>query len=54
MPNILERWGITAEELTEIVDKNPSLRGFMLGYVGEYQLKKRYFSDERVSEVSKK
>lgn len=28
---ILDRWEITAEELTDIVDANPSLRGFMIG-----------------------
>lgn len=46
---ILERWNLTAEELTQIVDSNPSLRGFMLGYVGEFQLRKIWFSDERIS-----
>ncbi|MBI4798656.1 MAG: restriction endonuclease [Desulfarculus sp.] len=33
--NILDRWGITAEELSVLVDNNPSLRGVMLGYVAE-------------------
>ena len=36
---ILDRWDITAEELTEIVDANPSLRGFMMGYVSEYKVR---------------
>ena len=27
--SILERWGITEHELTELVDQNPSLRGIM-------------------------
>lgn len=40
---ILERWGITAEELTELVDNNGSLRGMMLGYVAEPMLKKMWF-----------
>ncbi len=35
--DILEKWKLTAEELTAIVDENPSLRGFMLGYVAEYK-----------------
>ncbi len=33
--SILDRWGITEHDLTELVDKNPSLRGIMLGYVAE-------------------
>lgn len=37
MKTILERWQISAEELTEIVDDNPSLRGFIFGYVSEYK-----------------
>ncbi len=37
--NITERWGITVEELTAIVDNNPSLRGVMIGYIGEIKLK---------------
>lgn len=35
MSTILEKWQITAEELTKIVEDNPSLRGFMFGYVSE-------------------
>ncbi|MFN8485151.1 MAG: restriction endonuclease [Anaerolineae bacterium] len=45
---ILERWQVTPEELDEIVTANPSLRGFMLGYVAEYKLRKLWFQDERV------
>lgn len=33
--SILDRWGITENELTELVDQNPSLRGILLGYVAE-------------------
>ena len=43
--NILHRWGLTAEELTEIVDNNPSMRGLMLGYVAEFKLRKMFFED---------
>jgi hypothetical protein len=50
---VLNRWGLSAEELTQIVDGNPSLRGFMLGYVGEFQLRKIWFSDKRVTNVRK-
>jgi hypothetical protein len=37
---ILDRWSITAEELTALVDSTPSLRGILLGYVAEAQLEK--------------
>lgn len=46
---ILERWQITAEELTEIVDANPSKRGNMFGYVAEVKLRKMWFSSERIT-----
>ena len=32
---ILDEWEITAEELTEPLDENPSLRGMLLGYVAD-------------------
>lgn len=37
MKTVLDRWQISAEELTKIVDDNPSLRGFIFGYVSEYK-----------------
>lgn len=36
--SILDRWEISDIELTNIVDENPSLRGFIFGYVSEYKL----------------
>lgn len=51
--NILFRWGLTAEELTRIVDANPSMRGLMLGYVAEYKLRKIHFEDSRISALIK-
>jgi hypothetical protein len=51
--NILFRWGLTAEDLTQIVDANPSMRGLMLGYVAEYKLKKMYFEDSRITALVK-
>src|SRR5713101_8003606 len=40
---ILERWDISAEELTAAIDANPSLRGMLLGYVAEFHLRKMWF-----------
>lgn len=51
--NILERWQITAEELTELIDANPSMRGNMFGYVAEMKLRKIWFSGERVTQAVK-
>ncbi len=50
---ILDRWDITAEELTEIVSSNPSMRGLMLGYIAEYKLRKMWFEDERIENLTK-
>ncbi len=33
--SILKRWGLTEQELTEIIQENPSMRGLMLGYIAE-------------------
>jgi len=51
--NILERWHITAEELTELIDANPSMRGNMFGYVAEMKLRKMWFSGERITHAVK-
>src|ERR1051325_5595556 len=51
--NILDRWEITIEELTELVDKNPSLRGALLGYIAEMKLRNLWFSTERITHAIK-
>jgi len=51
--SILDRWNITPEELTELVDKNPSLRGMLLGYLAEIKLETIWFSGDEVSNVIK-
>jgi hypothetical protein len=53
MANILERWEISVDELTQIVDENPSLRGFMIGYVSEFKVKQMFFTDPRLTETRK-
>ena len=50
---ILEKWDLTAKELTEIINENPSMRGLMLGYIAEYKLRKMHFSDPIFSRVIK-
>ncbi len=51
--NLLERWQITQEELSEIISQNPSMRGLLLGYVAEYKLRKIWFSDDRIERAIK-
>jgi hypothetical protein len=53
MPTILERWRVSAEELTEVIDSNPSLRGFMIGYIGEFKLWRMLLADRRIAHVHK-
>ena len=50
---ILDRWDMTPEELTKLVEDNPSLRGMILGYLAELKLEKLWLSGDDVSEVTK-
>ena len=50
---ILTRWDFTDEELTQLIDGNPSLRGMVLGYLAELKLERLWLSDPRFSEVFK-
>jgi len=52
-PNILKRWEITEEELTELVDQNPSLRGIMLGYVAEKKFHDTFLEHPAITEKGK-
>ena len=51
--SILDRWNFTYEELTWLIDNNPSLRGMVLGYLAELKLESLWLSDPRFYEVSK-
>ncbi len=53
MSTILEKWKITAEELTRIVDDNPSLRGFMFGYVSEYKARTYFDGHDNITDLKK-
>lgn len=53
MANLLERWEITIEELTELVDKNPSMRGYLMGYIAEHKMRIQFFGDERIKNARK-
>lgn len=50
---ILEEWGITAEQLTEALKENPSLRGMLFGYVAEIKLREIISSFPEISYITK-
>jgi len=50
---ILDRWQITAKELTEVIDQNPSLRGMVLGYLAELKLEKLWFDRAEIERCIK-
>lgn|SRR3989338_1607587 len=51
--DILKILGISSKELSEIVGANPSLRGFISGYISEYKLRKILAEDKRISNIRK-
>lgn len=51
--DFLTTLGLTPQELTEVIQNNPSLRGFLSGYISEYKLRKFFMSDDRISNVRK-
>ena len=51
--SILDRWDFTADELTRLIDDNPSLGGMVLGYLAELKLEGILQADERVTDVFK-
>lgn len=51
--SILDRWSITCDELTQLVDENPSLRGIMLGYVAEHKFREIIEKHPHISSTKK-
>jgi hypothetical protein len=50
---ILEWLELSDHELTQVVRENPSLRGMIVGYVAEFQLRKLFVGDPRISNLTK-
>ncbi len=48
---ILEDWGVTTDELNDILASRPSLRGILIGFLAEYKLAKAWFTDARIHNV---
>lgn len=51
--SILERWEISEEEFTELIDQNPSLRGMNLGYVAEKKFHDQFLNHPEITDSSK-
>lgn len=45
---LLEQWGVTLDELNQMLASRPSLRGILLGFVAEYKLARMWFNDSRI------
>lgn len=52
-PTILDRWQISPQQLTRIIDQNPSLGGMLVGYVAEMKIQEIWFSPPRVESARK-
>lgn len=50
---ILDKWQITAEELTALVENNPSFRGVMLGYIAEKKFHDMFLGHKGISRIGK-
>jgi len=51
--SLLKRWDITEDELTEVVDQNPSLRGMLFGYTAEIKLRQYIVRNDSVTGIAK-
>lgn len=51
--SILQRWAITEEQLTELIDQNPSLRGMLLGYVAEKKFHDAFLDHPAITQTGK-
>ena len=51
--SILTEWDITPEQLTSLLEENPSLRGMLHGYVAELKLKELVTSIPGISYTEK-
>lgn len=52
-PNFLTSWHLTLEELRDMVVNNPSLRGFMTGYMAESKIRSFFLKQHEISNVYK-
>lgn len=53
LPNFLASWHISIEELGDMIKNNPSLRGFMVGYMAESKIRSYFLRNPDVSNLFK-
>ena len=51
--NILDRWDMSIAELQDLLDNNPSMRGFVVGYLAESKVRTLLEKDLRISNAHK-
>lgn len=51
--NILEKWQIKVSDLEILIFENPSLRGFVVGYLAEAKLREMIAGDKRITGFKK-
>jgi transcriptional regulator with XRE-family HTH domain len=51
--NILERWDMQISDFERLITDNPSLRGFVIGYLAETKLREQISKDSRISGLKK-
>lgn len=51
--SILKRWEITEDELSELIEQNPSLRGILLGYIAEKKFHDSFLEHPEITEKGK-
>ncbi|MBI4210593.1 MAG: restriction endonuclease [Candidatus Diapherotrites archaeon] len=51
--DIFKYWDFKPSELTDIINANPSLRGFLQGYISEYKLRQFLLTNKNVNNLVK-
>lgn len=51
--DLLSRWEVSLEDLEVLINQNPSLRGFILGYLAESKLRRFFQKDKRITSLKK-
>jgi hypothetical protein len=52
-PTVFKKWGFTMQEVSDLVEANPSMKGLIAGYLAEVQLRRMFFSDARTEYLGK-
>ena len=47
--DILEEWAMTSQDLTTLLNQNPSLRGMLFGYTAEFKLEEIWLKESEIT-----